>query len=77
MLLLSYLVLPVRGALAAMLMSEAGVWPVQVLAQHFGCSTAFVVPDAVSTGSLVLWLGHARSLSGVCGKPGALPTTSS
>ncbi len=128
MLLLSYLVLPVRGVLAAMLMSEAGVWPVQVLdgigaglqsvvvpalvvrllhgsgrvnvgqgavataqgigaalspalggvlAQHFGYPTAFVVLGAVSTGSLVLWLGHARSLSGVCGKPGDLPATSS
>ncbi|WP_321812467.1 MFS transporter [Burkholderia sp. BCC1985] len=127
-LLLSYLVLPVRGVLAAMLMSEAGVWPVQVLdgigaglqsvvvpalvvrllhgsgrvnvgqgavataqgigaalspalggvlAQHFGYPTAFVVLGAVSTGSLVLWLGHARSLSGVCGKPGDLSATSS
>lgn len=125
-LLLSYLVLPVRGALAAMLMSEAGVWPVQVLdgigaglqsvvvpalvvrllhgsgrvnvgqgavataqgigaalspalggvlAQHFGYPTAFVVLGAVSMGSLVLWLGHARALSGVCGKPADLSAT--
>ena len=93
-LLLSYLVLPVRGALAAMLMSEAGVWPVQVLdgigaglqsvvvpalvvRLLHGSGRVNVVPDAVSTGSLVLWLGHARSLSGVCGKPGDLPATSS
>ncbi|MDY7805530.1 MFS transporter [Burkholderia stagnalis] len=127
-LLLSYLALPVRGALAAALMSEAGVWPVQVLdgigaglqsvvvpalvvrllhgsgrvnagqgavataqgigaalspalggmlAQHFGYPAAFVVLGAVSTGALALWLGHARSLSGVCGKPADLPAASS
>ncbi|RQQ42697.1 MFS transporter [Burkholderia stagnalis] len=127
-LLLSYLALPVRGALAAVLMSEAGVWPVQVLdgigaglqsvvvpalvvrllhgsgrvnagqgavataqgigaalspalggmlAQHFGYPAAFVVLGAVSTGALALWLGHARSLSGVCGKPADLPAASS
>ncbi len=127
-LLLSYLVLPVRGALAAVLMSEAGVWPVQmldgigaglqsvvvpalvvrllhgsgrvnagqgavataqgigaalspalggVLAQHFGYPAAFVVLGAVSTGSLALWLGHARALSSVCGKPADLSATSS
>nr|WP_057928809.1 MFS transporter [Burkholderia ambifaria] len=119
---------PVRGALAAALMSEAGVWPVQildgigaglqsvvvpalvvrllhgsgrvnvgqgavataqgvgaalspalggVLAQHFGYPAAFMVLGAVSTGSLALWLGHARSLSGVCGKPADLPAASS
>lgn len=127
-LLISFLSLPIRGALAAALMSEAGVWPVQildgigaglqsvvvpalvvrllhgsgrvnvgqgavataqgvgaalspalggVLAQHFGYPAAFVVLGAVSTGSLVLWLGHARSLSGVCGKPADLSATSS
>ncbi len=127
-LLLSYLVLPVRGVLAAVLMSEAGVWPVQVLdgvgaglqsvvvpalvvrllhgsgrvnagqgavataqgigaalspvlggvlAQHFGYPVAFVVLGAVSTGALALWLGHARALSSVCGKPADLPATSS
>ncbi|WP_175749311.1 MFS transporter [Burkholderia pyrrocinia] len=127
-LLLSYLALPVRGALAAMLMNEAGVWPVQildgigaglqsvvvpalvvrllhgsgrvnvgqgavataqgvgaalspalggVLAQHFGYPAAFVVLGAVSTGSLALWLGHARSLRGVCGKPADLSAASS
>lgn len=127
-LLFSYLVLPVRGAVAAAWMSEAGVWPVQVLdgigaglqsvvvpalvvrllhgsgrvnagqgavataqgigaalspvlggvlAQHFGYPAAFVVLGAVSTGSLALWLGHARSLSGVCGKPADLSATSS
>ncbi|WP_010096652.1 MFS transporter [Burkholderia ubonensis] len=127
-LLLSYLALPVRGVLAAALMSEAGVWPVQVLdgigaglqsvvvpalvvrllhgsgrvnvgqgavataqgigaafspalggvlAQHFGYPAAFVVLGAVSTGSLALWLGHARSLSEVCGKPADLSATSS
>ncbi|MFA8361803.1 MFS transporter [Burkholderia ubonensis] len=127
-LLFSYLALPVRGVLAAALMSEAGVWPVQVLdgigaglqsvvvpalvvrllhgsgrvnvgqgavataqgigaalspalggvlAQHFGYPTAFVVLGAVSTGSLALWLGHARSLRGVCGKPADLSVTSS
>ncbi|MBR7962747.1 MFS transporter [Burkholderia vietnamiensis] len=119
-LLLSYLVLPVRGVLAAMLMSEAGVWPVQlldgigaglqsvvvpalvvrlldgsgrvnagqgavataqgigaalspalggVLAEHYGYPAAFVVLGAVSTGSVALWLGHARSLRDACGKP--------
>ncbi len=127
-LLISFLSLPVRGALAAALMSEAGVWPVQildgigaglqsvvvpalvvrllhgsgrvnvgqgavataqgvgaalspalggVLAQHFGYPAAFMVLGAVSTGSLALWLGHARSLSGVCGKPADLPAASS
>ncbi|MFA8394126.1 MFS transporter [Burkholderia ubonensis] len=127
-LMFSYLALPVRGVLAAALMSEAGVWPVQVLdgigaglqsvvvpalvvrllhgsgrvnvgqgavataqgigaalspalggvlAQHFGYPTAFVVLGAVSTGSLALWLGHARSLRGVCGKPADLSVTSS
>lgn len=127
-LLFSYLVLPVRGAVAAAWMSEAGVWPVQVLdgigaglqsvvvpalvvrllhgsgrvnagqgavataqgigaalspvlggvlAQHFGYPAAFVVLGAVSTGSLALWLGHARSLSGACGKPADLSATSS
>ncbi|WP_334052865.1 MFS transporter [Burkholderia cepacia] len=127
-LLLSYLVLPVRGVLAAALMSEAGVWPVQVLdgigaglqsvvvpalvvrllhgsgrvnagqgavataqgigaalspvlggvlAQHFGYPVAFVVLGAVSTGALALWLGHARALSSVCGKPADLPAASS
>ncbi|KWI58853.1 MFS transporter [Burkholderia cepacia] len=127
-LLLSYLVLPVRGVLAAVLMSEAGVWPVQVLdgigaglqsvvvpalvvrllhgsgrvnagqgavataqgigaalspvlggvlAQHFGYPVAFVVLGAVSTGALALWLGHARALSSVCGKPADLPAASS
>ncbi|KWE73684.1 MFS transporter [Burkholderia ubonensis] len=127
-LLLSYLALPVRGVLAAVLMNEAGVWPVQVLdgigaglqsvvvpalvvrllhgsgrvnvgqgavatvqgigaalspalggvlAQHFGYPAAFVVLGAVSTGSLALWLGHARSLSEVCGKPADLSATSS
>ncbi|HDR9483191.1 TPA: MFS transporter [Burkholderia aenigmatica] len=127
-LLFSYLVLPVRGAVAAAWMSEAGVWPVQVLdgigaglqsvvvpalvvrllhgsgrvnagqgavataqgigaalspvlggmlAQHFGYPAAFVVLGAVSTGSLALWLGHARALSSVCGKPADLSATSS
>jgi len=127
-LLFSYLVLPVRGLVAAAWMSEAGVWPVQVLdgigaglqsvvvpalvvrllhgsgrvnagqgavataqgigaalspvlggvlAQHFGYPAAFVVLGAVSTGSLALWLGHARSLSSVCGKPADLSATSS
>lgn len=127
-LLFSYLVLPVRGVVAAAWMSEAGVWPVQVLdgigaglqsvvvpalvvrllhgsgrvnagqgavataqgigaalspvlggvlAQHFGYPAAFVVLGAVSTGSLALWLGHARSLSSVCGKPADLSATSS
>ena len=127
-LLFSYLVLPVRGLVAAAWMSEAGVWPVQVLdgigaglqsvvvpalvvhllhgsgrvnagqgavataqgigaalspvlcgvlAQHFGYPSAFVVLGAVSTGSLALWLGHARSLSIVCGKPADLSATSS
>ncbi|MDR8052431.1 MFS transporter [Burkholderia cenocepacia] len=127
-LLLSYLVLPVRGAVAAAWMSEAGVWPVQVLdgigaglqsvvvpalvvrllhgtgrvnagqgavataqgigaalspalggmlAQHFGYPAAFVVLGAVSTGSLAFWLGHARALSSVCGKPADLSATSS
>ncbi|RQV01970.1 MFS transporter [Burkholderia cenocepacia] len=127
-LLFSYLVLPVRGVVAAAWMSEAGVWPVQVLdgigaglqsvvvpalvvrllhgsgrvnagqgavataqgigaalspvlggvlAQHFGYPAAFVVLGAVSTGSLALWLGHARSLSSVCGKPADLSTASS
>lgn len=127
-LLLSFLALPLRGALAAMLMNEAGVWPVQildgigaglqsvvvpalvvrllhgsgrvnvgqgavataqgvgaalspalggVLAQHFGYPAAFVVLGAVSTGSLALWLGHARSLRGVCGKPADLSAASS
>ncbi|WP_175975789.1 MFS transporter [Burkholderia sp. BCC1047] len=127
-LLCSYLVLPVRGLVAATWMSEAGVWPVQVLdgigaglqsvvvpalvvrllhgsgrvnagqgavataqgigaalspvlggvlAQHFGYPAAFVVLGAVSTGSLALWLGHARSLSSVCGKPTDLSATSS
>jgi MFS family permease len=127
-LLFSYLVLPVRGLVAAAWMSEAGVWPVQVLdgigaglqsvvvpalvvhllhgsgrvnagqgavataqgigaalspvlggvlAQHFGYPSAFVVLGAVSTGSLALWLGHARSLSSVCGKPADLSATSS
>ncbi len=119
-LLLSYLALPLRGVLAAALMSEAGVWPVQildgigaglqsvvvpalvvrlldgtghvnagqgavatvqgigaalspalggVLAQHYGYPVAFVVLGAVSTGSLALWLGYARSLRAACGKP--------
>ncbi|MBR8411498.1 MFS transporter [Burkholderia cenocepacia] len=127
-LLFSYLVLPVRGVVAAAWMSEAGVWPVQVLdgigaglqsvvvpalvvrlldgsgrvnagqgavataqgigaalspvlggvlAQHFGYPAAFVVLGAVSTGSLALWLGHARSLSSVCGKPADLSAASS
>ncbi|KVT10080.1 MFS transporter [Burkholderia sp. MSMB1078WGS] len=127
-LLFSYLVLPVRGVVAAAWMSEAGVWPVQVLdgigaglqsvvvpalvvrllhgsgrvnagqgavataqgigaalspvlggvlAQHVGYPAAFVVLGAVSTGSLALWLGHARSLSSVCGKPADLSATSS
>ncbi|OXI78353.1 MFS transporter [Burkholderia sp. AU31652] len=127
-LLFSYLVLPVRGLVAAAWLSEAGVWPVQVLdgigaglqsvvvpalvvhllhgsgrvnagqgavataqgigaalspvlggvlAQHFGYPAAFVVLGAVSTGSLALWLGHARSLGRVCGKPADLSATSS
>ncbi|RQT15650.1 MFS transporter [Burkholderia contaminans] len=127
-LLFSYLVLPVRGLVAAAWLSEAGVWPVQVLdgigaglqsvvvpalvvhllhgsgrvnagqgavataqgigaalspvlggvlAQHFGYPAAFVVLGAVSTGSLALWLGHARSLGSVCGKPADLSATSS
>ncbi|AZQ53643.1 MFS transporter [Burkholderia cenocepacia] len=127
-LLFSYLVLPVRGLVAAAWMSEAGVWPVQVLdgigaglqsvvvpalvvrllhgsgrvnagqgavataqgigaalspvlggvlAQRFGYPAAFVVLGAVSMGSLALWLGHARSLSSVCGKPADLSATSS
>ncbi|OXI92407.1 MULTISPECIES: MFS transporter [Burkholderia] len=127
-LLFSYLVLPVRGLVAAAWLSEAGVWPVQVLdgigaglqsvvvpalvvhllhgsgrvnagqgavataqgigaalspvlggvlAQHFGYPAAFVVLGAVSTGSLALWLGHARALGRVCGKPADLSATSS
>ncbi|MCA8064174.1 MFS transporter [Burkholderia sp. AU38729] len=127
-LLFSYIVLPVRGLVAAAWLSEAGVWPVQVLdgigaglqsvvvpalvvhllhgsgrvnagqgavataqgigaalspvlggvlAQHFGYPAAFVVLGAVSTGSLALWLGHARALGRVCGKPADLSATSS
>lgn len=123
-LLLSYLALPVRGVLAAVLMSEAGVWPVQILdgigaglqsvvvpalvvrllhgsgrvnvgqgvvataqgigaalspalggfvAQHYGYPAAFVVLGAVSMGALALWVGHARSLRRVCGKPTSEP----
>lgn len=46
-LLLSYLVLPVRGVLAATLMSEAGVWPVQVLDGIGAGLQSVVVPALV------------------------------
>ncbi|AOI80505.1 hypothetical protein WS54_29470 [Burkholderia sp. NRF60-BP8] len=61
------------GALGAAL----GPLPGGVLAQHVGYPAAFVVPGAVSTGSLALRLGHARSLSSVCGKPADSSATSS
>jgi MFS family permease len=119
-LLVSWLALPVRGALAAAFMSSVGVWPVQildgigaglqsvavpalvvhllqgsgrvnvgqgavaavqgvgaavspvlagVLAQHFGYASAFIALGAVSTGSLVLWIGGFGALRGMCGRP--------
>ncbi|WP_175720355.1 MFS transporter [Burkholderia anthina] len=46
-LLLSYLVLPVRGVLAAALMSEAGVWPVQILDGIGAGLQSVVVPALV------------------------------
>lgn len=68
-----------QGAVATAQGIGAALSPVLggVLAQHFGYPVAFVVLGAVSTGALALWLGHARALSSVCGKPADLPATSS
>jgi len=45
-----------------------------VLAHRFGYSPAFLVLGAVSTGSIVLWLGFGKSLRHACSVPEAEPT---
>jgi MFS family permease len=123
--LITFLALPLRGLVAASVIRQWGVWPVQVLdgigaglqsvavpalvvrllegtgrvnagqgivmtvqgggaalspalagilAHRFGYPMAFITLGAISTGSLLLWLGFGTSLRHVC-RPRADSTT--